>query len=122
MRIGISSTCVIGVAIALSFASVSVANAQTPDSTHKTTTRKVKKTVKRTTSSTQQIPIRKENGGEVAQPAPTVNQDSIAAAERARQDSIAAANERARQDSIARVEQMRRDSIAFAERRRRDSI
>lgn len=56
-----------------------------------------------------------------AQPTPTVNQDSIAAAERARQDSIAAV-ERARQDSIARVEQMRRDSIAAAEKARQDSI
>lgn len=122
MRIGISSTCAIGLAIALTFGGVANARAQTPDSTRKATSKTTKKTNKtrRTTSSSQRIPITKENAGEVVQP--TVNQDSIAAAERARQDSIAAAAERARQDSIARAEAMRRDSILAAERRRRDSI
>jgi hypothetical protein len=51
-----------------------------------------------------------------------VNQDSIAAAERARQDSIAVAAERARQDEQARRDQARRDSIDVAERQRQDSI
>ena len=123
MRIGFSSSCAIGLAIALTIGSVSTARAQQTDSTRKTTrstTKAKNKSTKRKATSSQRIPISKE-GGEVAQPAP-VNQDSIAAAERARQDSIAAAAERARQDSIARVEQMRRDSIAAAERRRQDSI
>lgn len=45
-------------------------------------------------------------------PTPTVNQDSINAAARARQDSVdAAIAARARSDSIARMEQMRRDSL-----------
>src|ERR1051326_1761097 len=108
MRIGFARSCVIGLAIALTMGGVSTVRAQQPDSTHKTTTRK-SRTTKKKAVSTQRIPVTKENAGEVTQP--TVNQDSIAAAERARQDSIAAANERARQDSIARVEQMRRDSI-----------
>jgi hypothetical protein len=50
-----------------------------------------------------------------------VNQDSIAAAERARQDSIAVA-ERNKQDERARRDQMRRDSITVADRQRQDSI
>jgi opacity protein-like surface antigen len=119
MRIGFSSSCAIGLAIALTLGGVSTVKAQQTDSTRQTTT-KITKT-KRKTTSTKRIPITKESPGEVA-PTPTVNQDSIAAAERARQDSIAAANERARQDSIARAEQMRRDSIAAAERRKQDSI
>jgi hypothetical protein len=49
-----------------------------------------------------------------------VNQDSIAAAERARQDSIAAAADRVRQADRQRQDQARRDSIALAERQ--DSI
>jgi opacity protein-like surface antigen len=96
--------------------------AQQTDSTRQTTHKT--RASRRHTTSAQRIPISKERAstGEVAQPAPPpVNQDSIAAAERARQDSIAAA-ERARQDSVARIEQMRRDSIAAAERRRQDSI
>ena len=117
MRIGFSSSCAIGLAIALTLGSVSTVKAQQTDSTRRTT--KITKTKTKTTSS-QRIPIKKESGGEVAPPA--VNQDSIAAAERARQDSIAAAAARAREDSIARAEQMRRDSIAAAERRKQDSI
>jgi len=114
MRIGFSSSCAIGLAIALSVGGVSTVKAQQTDSTRRTT--------RRTARSTQRIPISKERAVEPAPaPAPVVNQDSIAAAERARQDSIAAV-ERARQDSIARVEQMKRDSIAAAERRRQDSI
>jgi len=121
MRIGFSSSCAIGLAIALTLGAVSSADAQQRDTT--------RRAARRTTKSTQRIPISKERGtttspGEVAQPAPpppAVNQDSIAAAERARQDSIAAA-ERARQEEAARIEQMRRDSIAAAERRRQDSI
>jgi len=92
MRIGFSSSCAIGLAIALTLGGVSTVKAQQADSTHKKTTRTTKVKVK--TTSSQRIPIKKESGGEVA-PTPTVNQDSIAAAERARQDSIAAA-ERAR--------------------------
>jgi hypothetical protein len=128
MRIGFLSSCAIGLAIALTFGDVSAAQAQQPDSTQRTTkstTRTARKRSTRRTTSSQRIPISKDRStGEVAQqpaPTPTVNQDSIAAAERARQDSIAAV-ERARQDSVARVEQMRRDSIAAAERRRQDSI
>src|SRR5689334_15899745 len=121
MRIGFARSCVIGLAIALG--AVSTVNAQQPDSTQKTTVKKTHTTKRKTTVSTKRIPVTKENAGEVAQPAPTptVNQYSIAAAERARQDSIAAANERARQDSIARMEQLRCDSIAMFERRRADS-
>ena len=115
MRIGVLKGGMIGLAIALTMGGASTANGQQPDTTvRKTTTRKTTRTKKKTTS-TQRIPITKDNSGEVQQPAappPTVNQDSIAAAERARQDSIAAA-EMARQDSIARA-----DSIAAAERAR----
>jgi opacity protein-like surface antigen len=127
MRIGFSSSCAIGLAIALTLGGVSTAKAQQPDSTTRKTTTRTARRTHRTTRSSQRIPISKDRNtstGEVAAqpaPTPTVNQDSIAAAERARQDSIAAV-ERARQDSIARVEQMRRDSIAAAERRRQDSI
>jgi hypothetical protein len=118
MRIGFSSSCAIGLAIALTLGGVSTVKAQQTDSTRKA---KSTKTTRRATSSSKRIPITKEGtaGGEVV---PTVNQDSIAAAERARADSAMAAAERARQDSIARIEQMRRDSIAFAERRKQDSI
>jgi Outer membrane protein beta-barrel domain len=119
MRIGFLSSCAIGLAIALTLGDVSTVKAQQTDSTRRTSRTTTKTKQKRRTTSSKRIPISKE-GGEVVQP--TVNQDSIAAAERARQDSIAAAAERARQDSIARVEQMRRDSIAAAERRRQDSI
>ncbi len=117
MRIGFSSSCAIGLAIALTLGGVSTVKAQQTDSTRRST----KTTKKKKTTSSQRIPITKESSGEVA-PTPTVNQDSIAAAERARQDSIAAAAERARQEEIARAEQMRRDSIAAAERRKQDSI
>jgi opacity protein-like surface antigen len=125
MRIGFLSSCAVGLAIALTLGDVSSARAQQTDTTTRRTTRTSR--TRRTARSSQRIPISKDRNtstGEVAAqpaPTPTVNQDSIAAAERARQDSIAAV-ERARQDSIARVEQMRRDSIAAAERRRQDSI
>ena len=122
MRIGFSSSCAIGLAIALALGGVSTVQAQQTDSTRRTTTAKKRTPQRRTTNSTKRIPITKESAGEVTPPAPTVNQDSIAAAERARQDSIAAAAERARQEAIARAEQMRRDSIAMAERRRQDSV
>src|SRR5215475_2373522 len=108
MRIGFSSSCAIGLAIALTVGGVSTVQGQQTDSTRQTT-RITKKKVK--TTSTTRIPIKKESGGEVA---PPVNQDSIAAAERARQDSIAAA-ERRKQDSIAAVEKARQDSIARAD-------
>src|SRR5689334_11833166 len=54
MRIGISSTCAVGLAIALTFGTVSVARAQTPDSTRKAATKTTKKKTtktQRTTSS-----------------------------------------------------------------------
>lgn len=119
MRIGFSSRCAIGLAIALTLGGVSTASAQQTDTTHQVTKKvKVKKTI-----SSKRIPVTKESPGEVTPaPTPPVNQDSIAAVERARQDSINAANERARQDSVARAEQMRRDSIAAIERHRQDSI
>ena len=80
MRIGFSSSCAIGLAIALTLGAVSTADAQQRDTT--------RRAARRTTKSTQRIPISKERGtttspGEVAQPAPpppAVNQDSIAAA------------------------------------------
>lgn len=103
MRVGITSSCAIGLAIALTLGAVPSAQAQQTDTT------------RRKPTSSQRVRISK---GEVA---PPVNQDSINAAERARQDSIAAA-ERARQEELARLEQMRRDSIAAAERRRQDSL
>ena len=112
MRLGFTSTCAVGLALALTIGYATTSQAQ------QDTTRR------RTTRSSRRIPITKERStsrGEVTPPAPTPNQDSIAAAERARQDSIAAA-ERARQDSVARADQMRRDSIAAVERRRADSI
>jgi hypothetical protein len=121
MRIGISSSCAIGLAIALTLGGVSTARAQQTDSTRQAKTGKKAKT-KRTTGSQQRIPITKESGGEVTPAPPPVNQDSIAAAERARQDSIAAAAERARQEELARQEQMRREAEAAAERRRQDSV
>ena len=117
MRIGISGSCTI-LAIALTLGGVSIVKAQQPDSTPQTTksVKTVTKTkTKKKTSSSPHISVTKESGGEVV---PTVNQDSIAAAERARQDSINAA----RQDSIQRAQQMQRDSIAALERQKQDSI
>jgi hypothetical protein len=110
MRVGFSSSCAIGLAIAVLLGAAPTARGQ--DSRRPTSTRR--------------IPITKDRP---ALPAPTpapaatsrVNQDSIAAAERARQDSIAAA-ERNKQDDVARRDQMRRDSITVAERQRQDSI
>ena len=110
MRIRFSSSCAIGLAIALVLGAAPGARAQ------------------RTTSS-RRIPVTKDRPTRPAPPptpapaaAPRANQDSInAAAERAREDSIAAA-ERNKQDQRARQDQMRRDSITVAERSRQDSI
>src|SRR5438105_8059749 len=118
MRVRISSSCAIGLAIALLLGATPTARAQQQEP--------------RRTTSSRRIPVTKDRP---ARPAPTsapatarVNQDSIAAAERARQDSIAAAAaaaaaaERNQQDDRARRDQMRRDSITIAERQRQDSI
>jgi hypothetical protein len=106
MRVGISSSYAIGLAIAFLLGAAPAARGQ-----------------ERTTS-TRRIPVRKDRPTRPAPepaPAPRLNQDSIAAAERARQDAIAAA-ERERQDQRAREDQMRRDSVTIAERHRQDSI
>ena len=113
MRVGFSSSCAIGLAMALVLGAAPTARGQQQDPPRRTT-------------SSRRIPVTKDRPA----PAPTrtsttrVNQDSIAAAERARQDSIAAAAaaERNRQDVAARQEQMRRDSMVVAERQRQDSI
>jgi hypothetical protein len=114
MRVCFSSSCAIGLAIALVLGSAPTARGQQQEP--------------RRTTSSRRIPVTKDRP---TRPAPTaapaasrVNQDSIVAAERARQDSIAAA-ERARQEAVAaadrdRRDQMRRDSITIAERQ--DSI
>ena len=112
MRVGISSSCAIGLAIAVLLGAAPTARGQ------------------QRTTSTRRIPVRKDRPAPAAPasaPVATqrVNQDSIAAAERARQDSIAAAAaaaERNRQDERARRDQMRQDSITIAERQRQDSI
>src|SRR5690349_9595813 len=102
MRRGFSSSCAFGLAIALTVGGASTVKAQqgngAPPSAK--TTKSTKSKPK--TGSSQRIPIRKSDG-EVVAPAPTVNQDSIAAVERARQEALAA--ERARQEAIARAEQ-----------------
>src|SRR6185503_19183985 len=108
MRLGFSSSCAIGLAIALLAGVAPSAQGQ------------------QRTTSTRRIPITKDRPATPAPApapaaAPRVNQDSIAAAERARQDAIAAA-ERRRQDELARQDQARRDSITLAERQRQDSI
>ena len=118
MRVRISSSCAIGLAIALLLGATPTARAQQQEP--------------RRTTSSRRIPVTKDRP---ARPAPTsapatarVNQDSIAAAERARQDSIAAAAaaaaaaERNKEDDRAGRDQMRRDSITVAERQRQDSI
>src|SRR4029079_11005112 len=99
MRVGFSSSCAIGLAMALLLGAAPNARGQQQDPPRRTT-------------SSRRIPVTKDR------PAPTpvrtsttrVNQDSIAAAERARQDSIAAAAaaaaERNRQEVAARQEQM----------------
>lgn len=119
MRLSNVTTGVIAAAVALTLGSIEV-KAQDTTTTRDTTVR----TTTRRARSTTRIRVSKEqtSTGEVT-PTPTVNQDSINAAnaERARQDSIAAA-ERARQDSIANAERMRQDSIAAAEKARQDSI
>ena len=113
MRVGISSSCAIGLATALLLGAAPNARGQQQDPPRRTT-------------SSRRIPVTKDRPATERPRTATirVNQDSIAAAERARQDSIAAvaAAERARQDAAARQEQMRRDSIVVAERQRQDSI
>ena len=78
------------------------------------------------TTSTRRIPITKDRRPVAeAAPAPVatrVNQDSIAAADRARQEDRLRQEERARQDERARRDQTRSDSIANTERQRQDSI
>src|SRR5438105_1915234 len=103
MRVRISSSCAIGLAIALLLGATPTARAQQQEP--------------RRTTSSRRIPVTKDRP---ARPAPTsapatarVNQDSIAAAERARQDSIAAAAaaaaaaERNQQDDRARRDLLR---------------
>ena len=117
MRVGPLSTSAIA-AIALLLAAAPMARAQQQEP--------------RRTTSTRRIPITKDRTRE-AEPAPApvargVNQDSIAAADRARQEERFRQEERARQedrvrqDERARREQARTDSIANAERQRQDSI
>ena len=111
MRVGLSSSRAIGLAIALLLGAVPAARGQ------------------QRTTSTRRIPVTKDRPTR-PEPAPApvatqrVNQDSIAAAERARQDAIAAAAaERNQQEErAAKRDQMRRDSITIAERQRQDSI
>ena len=110
MRVGFSSSCAIGLAIALVFGAAPTAQSQQKDSVRTTSTRRIRITKDRP-APPPQAPVAKTR----------VNQDSIAAAERARQDSIAVA-ERERQDQRARADQARRDSIENAERQRQDSI
>jgi len=112
MRVWFSSSCAIGLALLLGAAPTARGQQQDPP---------------RRTTSSRRIPVTKDRPAPAPAPRTTttrVNQDSIAAAERARQDSIAAAAaaERNRQDLAARQEQMRRDSITVAERQREDSI
>lgn len=114
MRVGFSSSCAIGLAMALVAGAAPTARAQQKDSSRTTSTRRIRITKDRPST-----PAPAPAQAPVA--ATRVNQDSIAAAERARQDSIAAA-ERDRQEQRARMEQMRRDSIEVAERHRQDSI
>lgn len=113
MRVSFSSSCAIGLAMALLLGAAPNARGQQQDPPRRTT-------------SSRRIPVTKDRPAtERPRTATTrVNQDSIAAAERARQDSIAAvaAAERNKQDALARQEQMRRDSIVVAERQRQDSI
>jgi hypothetical protein len=114
MRVLFSSSCAIGLATALMLGAAPTARGQQQDPPRRTT-------------SSRRIPVGKDRPAPAPAPArPTtrVNQDSIAAAERARQDSVAAvaAAERNRKDAATRQEQMRRDSIEVAERQRQDSI
>src|SRR5512138_1579042 len=113
MRVGFSSSCAIGLAMALLLGAAPNARGQQQDPPRRTT-------------SSRRIPVTKDRPAtERPRTATTrVNQDSIAAAERARQDSIAAvaAAERNKQDALARQEQTRRDSMVVAERQRQDSI
>jgi len=110
MRVAFSSSCSIGLAVAVLLGATPTARAQ-------------QQGPRRTTSS-QRIPVTKDRPRPVVAPVatPRINQDSInAAAERARQDSMAAA-EREMQAERARQDQMRRDSIELADRHRQDSI
>jgi hypothetical protein len=114
MRVLFSSSCAIGLAMALMLGAAPTARGQQQDPPRRTT-------------SSRRIPVGKDRPAPAPAPArPTtrVNQDSIAAAERARQDSVAAvaAAERNRKDAATRQEQMRRDSIEVAERQRQDSV
>lgn len=128
MRISNVTTGVIAAAVALTLGSIEVKAQDTTTTNRDTASMTSTRRARRTARSTTRIRVSKEqtSTGEVTPtpaPMPTVNQDSINAAnaERARQDSIAAAD-RARQDSIANAERMRQDSIAAAERARQDSI
>src|SRR5439155_31278 len=100
MRVGFSSSCAIGLAIAFLLGAAPTARGQ-QDS--------------RRTTSTRRIPVTKDRPTRPApapEPvaAPRVNQDSIAAAERARQEAIAAA-ERNKEDERARPDPMRNVAI-----------
>ena len=109
MRVRISSTCTIGLGIALLLGAAPTARAQQQEP--------------RRPTSQQRIPITKDRPAPPPPAAPRVNQDSILAAERARQDSMAAAAERTRVEDLARQDQRHReDSITIAERQRQDSI
>ena len=115
MRVLFSSRNAIGLAVALLLGAAPTARGQQQEP--------------RRTTSSRRIPVTKDRPRPAPTPAPVsptrVNQDSIAAAERARQDSIAAvaAAERNRQqEDRAHRDQMRRDSIEIAERSRQDSI
>jgi len=114
MRVGFSSSCAIGLAIALLLGAAPTARGQ--DARRTTSTRRIPITKDRPT---RPAPAPAPAPAPVA--APRVNQDSIAAAERARQEALAAA-ERNKEDDRARRDQMRRDSITLAERQRQDSI
>ncbi len=127
MRKELSTSIVCGIAAVLTLGLADRVDAQSTDSTTRTTRTKV--------TSSQRIPVRKDAGTTTTTEssgaiAATPNADSLARADsmaqadammRARQDSIAAA-ERMRQDSIAAFERARQDSIMLAERTRADSI
>jgi len=98
MRIGFSSSCAIGLAIALTLGGVSTVQAQQKDSTRRTT--RSTSQPKRKATSSKRIPITKESPGEVA-PTPTVNQDSIAARIVALQEQTKVAD---RQIDVARTD------------------
>jgi len=115
MRGSFSSSCAIGLAMALLVGATPTARGQQQDPPRRTTS-------SRRIPVTKDRPTRPAPAAPAPAAAPRVHQDSIAAAERARQDSIAAAAERTKQDEAARRDQIRRDSITIAERQREDSI